>query len=119
MERRRKRNAEVPKGLDTSLLRALADFDFSGAEARALLALFSRGPAPLGTLARDAGLPRSTAHSALQALAKRGLIFCEGRYPATYRAAPVSRLASLAARRLERARRSAVAAVTFSRAFPD
>jgi sugar-specific transcriptional regulator TrmB len=115
MERRRVRNAEVPSALDTSLLGALAAFEFSQAEARALLALLVRpDPVPLSVLSRDAGLPRSTVHSALRALAKRGLIFCEGRYPARYRAAPVSRLATLAAARLESARRAAAAAEMIS-----
>lgn len=111
MERRRVRNAEVPTALDTSLLGALAAFEFSQPEARALLVLLSRpGPVPLSAVSRDVGLPRSTVHSALRTLAKRGLIFCEGRYPARYRAAPVSRLATLAAARLESARRAAAAA---------
>lgn len=119
MERRRVTSREVPNTLDTSLLLALADFHFSESEARALLALFARGgPAPLVTVARDAGLPRSTAHSALRALVKRGLIFCQGRYPTRYRAAPASRLASLADQRLESARRAAAAAALIGRAFP-
>jgi Sugar-specific transcriptional regulator TrmB len=92
MERRRVRNAEVPSALDTSLLGALAAFEFSQAESRALLALLVRpGPVPLSAISRDAGIPRSTAHSSLRALAKRGLIFCEGRYPARYRAGFTSR----------------------------
>ncbi len=118
MERRRARNAEVPIALDTSLLGALAAFEFSQAESRALLALLVRpDPAPLSAISRDAGLPRSTAHSALRALAKRGLVFCEGRYPARYRAAPVSRLATLAAARLESARRVVAAAEMLSAAL--
>ncbi len=118
MERRRVRNAEVPMALDTSLLGALAAFEFSSAEARALLALFSRSdPAPLSAVSRGADLPRSTAHSALESLAKRGLIFCEGRYPARYHAAPVSRLATLAAARLESARRAGAAAALLRRVF--
>lgn len=111
MERRRVRYAEVPSALDTSLLGALAAFEFPRAEARVLLALLGRpGPVPLSGVSHDAGLPRSTAHSALRALAKRGLIFCEGHYPARYRAAPVSRLQNLALLRLEGARRAVAAA---------
>lgn len=101
----------MPNTLDTSLLAALAAFEFSDAESRALLALLvRRGPVSLRAVAGDAGLPRSTAHSALRALAKRGLIFSAGRYPAEFRAAPVSRLATLAAARLSSARRAAEAA---------
>lgn len=111
MKRRRTRHAEVPNALDTSLLGALASFNFSESETRALLVLLSRpGPTPLCDVSRGAGMPRSTTHSALRALAKRGLIFCEGRYPERYRAAPVSRLATLAAARLELARRAVAAA---------
>jgi sugar-specific transcriptional regulator TrmB len=111
MSRRRPKEREVPNSLDTSLLAALAAFEFSDAESRALLALLSRRePVPLRVAAADAGLPRSTAHSALRALAKRGLIFCEGRYPAEFRAAPVSRLATLAAARIAAGRRAAEAA---------
>ncbi len=117
MERRRAPNAEVPSTLDTSLLGALAAFDFSAAEARTLLALLPRRePIPLAAVARAAGLPRSTAFSALKTLAARGLIFCEGRYPARYRAAPVSRLATLAALRLDQARRAVSAARLLRRA---
>jgi sugar-specific transcriptional regulator TrmB len=61
-------------------------------------------------VSRAAGVPRSTAHSALKSLAKRGLIFCEGRYPARFAAAPVTRLESLAASRLALARRALAAA---------
>lgn len=111
MGRRTKTVSEVPNRLDTSLLRALEDLGFSETESRALLALALRArPTPLAAVSRDAGLPRSTAHSALQSLATRGIIFCEGRYPTRFRAAPVSRLSSLAARLAERARRAAAAA---------
>jgi sugar-specific transcriptional regulator TrmB len=120
MERRPRHPREVPDTFDTSLLLALADFHLSEAEARAYLSLLARGcPCPLAAIARGAGLPRSTAHSALRALVKRGLIFCEGRYPSAYRAAPVSRLSTLAARLLERARRAASSAALLARVFHD
>jgi sugar-specific transcriptional regulator TrmB len=101
----------VPKTLDTSLINALACLDFSEGEARALLCLLGRpDPVPLSAVSRGAELPRSTAHSALRALAKRGLIFCEGRYPARFAAAPVTRLESLAATRVAHAKRALAAA---------
>lgn len=118
MERRRAKHAVVPGTLDTSLLRALADFGFSDAAARTLLSLLPRRDGvPLAAVARDAGLPRATVHSALKTLARRGLVFCEGRYPTRFRAASVARLSTLAASRLEQARRAAASAAMLAAAF--
>jgi len=101
----------VPNTPDTAFIEALTWLGLTESEAK-LFSILADTPPPGGTLASLAGsadIPRSTAHSALRALAKRGLIFCRGRYPERFLLAPTSRFATLAAVQEENLRRSVAA----------
>lgn len=111
----------MPNTPDTALIEALTWLGLTESEAK-LFSLLADAPPPGGTLASlasGAGLPRATTHSALRALAKRGLVFSEGRYPTRFRAAPTERLGTLAAKRVEELRRVVEAWGIVERRFID
>ena len=102
----------MPNTPDTAFIEALRWLGLTEPEAT-LFSVLADTPPPGGTLASLAGvasLPRATAHSALRALAKRGLIFSEGRYPARFRAAGRERIETLRVAQEEKMRRVLAAA---------
>lgn len=95
----------MPDTPDTAFIEALRWLGLTEPEAKLFSILADTGGGTLAELSKATGQPRSTSHSALRALAKRGLIFCAGRYPARFSPAPVGRLETMVAVGEEKLRR--------------